>query len=221
MCLSILLARQDRQKQFSNSEVSIAVNDGKILIGGNNISEIAPEYLLENYSIVFQDVVLFNDTIHNNIRIGKSNATDEEIYATAHLAACDEFIERLPDGFQTVIGENGRTLSGGERQRLSIARAFLKNAPVILLDESTASIDPENETRIQQAIGKLIENKTVLIIAHKLRSIADCDKIVVLNEGAVVEEGTHEQFMDRKGLYHKLYHLQCESLEWKVNYIES
>lgn len=169
--------------------------------------------MLENYSIVFQDVVLFNDTIHNNIRIGKSNATDEEIYATAHLAACDEFIERLPDGFQTVIGENGRTLSGGERQRLSIARAFLKNAPVILLDESTASIDPENETRIQQAIGKLIENKTVLIIAHKLRSIADCDKIVVLNEGAVVEEGTHEQFMDRKGLYHKLYHLQCESLE--------
>lgn len=112
-----------------------------------------------------------------------------------------------------MIGENGRTLSGGERQRLSIARAFLKNAPVILLDESTASIDPENETRIQQAIGKLIENKTVLIIAHKLRSIADCDKIVVLNEGAVVEEGTHEQFMDRKGLYHKLYHLQCESLE--------
>ena len=197
------------------------VNDGKILIGGNNISEIAPEYLLENYSIVFQDVVLFNDTIYNNIRIGKSNATDEEIYAAAHLAACDEFIERLPDGYQTVIGENGRTLSGGERQRLSIARAFLKDAPVILLDESTASIDPENETRIQQAIGKLIENKTVLIIAHKLRSIADCDKIVVLNEGAVVEEGTHEQLMDRKGLYYKLYHLQCESLEWKVNCIES
>lgn len=197
------------------------VNDGKILIGGNNISEIAPEYLLENYSIVFQDVVLFNDTIYNNIRIGKSNATDEEIYAAAHLAACDEFIERLPDGYQTVIGENGRTLSGGERQRLSIARAFLKDAPVILLDESTASIDPENETRIQQAIGKLIENKTVLIIAHKLRSIADCDKIVVLNEGAVVEEGTHEQLMDRKGLYYKLYHLQCESLEWKVNCIKS
>lgn len=197
------------------------VNDEKILIGGNNISEIAPEYLLENYSIVFQDVVLFNDTIYNNIRIGKSNATDEEIYAAAHLAACDEFIERLPDGYQTVIGENGRTLSGGERQRLSIARAFLKDAPVILLDESTASIDPENETRIQQAIGKLIENKTVLIIAHKLRSIADCDKIVVLNEGAVVEEGTHEQLMARKGLYYKLYHLQCESLEWKVNCIES
>lgn len=161
--------------------------------------------------------MLFNDTIYNNIRIGKAGATEEEVYAAARLAACDEFIERLPDGYQTMIGENGKTLSGGERQRLSIARAFLKDAPVVLLDESTASIDPENETKIQQAIGKLIENKTVLIIAHKLRSVVDCDKIVVLNEGGLAEEGTHETLMAEKGLYHRLYTLQNESLAWKVN----
>ncbi len=192
-------------------------NGGRVLVGGKDISKIAPEDLLKNYSIVFQDVVLFNDTVYNNIRIGKADATPEEVYAAARLAACEEFITRLPDGYQTVIGENGKTLSGGERQRLSIARAFLKNAPVILLDESTASIDPENETKIQQAIGRLIRNKTVLIIAHKLRSIADCDKIVVLEEGRVAEEGTHQQLLDRNGLYHKLYHLQCESLAWKIN----
>ena len=160
--------------------------------------------------------MLFNDTIYNNIRIGKENATEEEVYAAAKLAACDEFIERLPEGYQTVIGENGRTLSGGERQRLSIARAFLKNAPVILLDESTASIDPENETKIQQAIGRLIKNKTVLIIAHKLRTVSGCDKIVVLDNGTVSEEGTHEQLMEKNGLYHRLYTLQNESLVWKV-----
>lgn len=193
------------------------VKDGAVLVGGKDVKKIAPEKLLANYSIVFQDVVLFNDTIYNNIRIGKAGATEEEVYAAARLAACDEFIERLPDGYQTMIGENGKTLSGGERQRLSIARAFLKDAPVVLLDESTASIDPENETKIQQAIGKLIENKTVLIIAHKLRSVVDCDKIVVLNEGGLAEEGTHETLMAEKGLYHRLYTRQNESLAWKVN----
>ena len=193
------------------------VKDGKVLIGGKNIRKIAPEDLLANYSIVFQDVVLFNDTIYNNIRIGKAGATQEEVYAAARLAACDEFISRLPDRYQTLIGENVKTLSGGERQRLSIARAFLKDAPVILLDESTASIDPENETKIQQAIGRLIKNKTVLIIAHKLRSVVDCDKIVVLDEGELVEEGTHKELMAQKGLYNKLYNLQCESLAWKIN----
>lgn len=192
------------------------VNSGTVSIGGENLRNIAPEMLLKNYSIVFQDVVLFNDTIYNNIRIGKENATEEEVYAAAKLAACDEFIERLPEGYQTVIGENGRTLSGGERQRLSIARAFLKNAPVILLDESTASINPENETKIQQAIGRLIKNKTVLIIAHKLRTVSGCDKIVVLDNGTVSEQGTHEQLMEKDGLYHKLYTLQNESLIWKV-----
>lgn len=192
------------------------VQSGSVSLGGVDLRQIAPEELLKNYSIVFQDVVLFNDSIYNNIKIGREDATEEEVYAAAKLAACDEFIYRLPDGYQTVIGENGKTLSGGERQRLSIARAFLKNAPVILLDESTASIDPENETKIQQAIGRLIQNKTVLIIAHKLRTVAGCDKIVVLDSGSVAEEGTHETLMEQKGLYYKLYTLQSESLVWKV-----
>ena len=192
------------------------VQSGSVSLGGVDLRQIAPEELLKNYSIVFQDVVLFNDSIYNNIKIGREDATEEEVYAATKLAACDEFIHRLPDGYQTVIGENGKTLSGGERQRLSIARAFLKNAPVILLDESTASIDPENETKIQQAIGRLIQNKTVLIIAHKLRTVAGCDKIVVLDSGSVAEEGTHETLMEQKGLYYKLYTLQSESLVWKV-----
>ena len=165
---------------------------------------------------MFQDVVLFNDTIYNNIKIGKENATQEEIIAAAKLAQCDEFIRRLPQGYNTVIGENVKTLSGGERQRLSIARAFLKDAPIILLDESTASIDPENETKIQQAIGTLIQNKTVLIIAHKLRSIVECDQIVVLKEGQLEEKGTHDELMSHEGLYHTLYSLQNESLNWTV-----
>lgn len=192
------------------------VQSGSVYLGGVDLRQIAPEELLKNYSIVFQDVVLFNDSIYNNIKIGREDATEEEVYVAAKLAACDEFIHRLPDGYQTVIGENGKTLSGGERQRLSIARAFLKNAPVILLDESTASIDPENETKIQQAIGRLIQNKTVLIIAHKLRTVAGCDKIVVLDSGSVAEECTHETLMEQKGLYYKLYTLQSESLVWKV-----
>lgn len=192
------------------------VNQGSVSIGGVNVNDIVPETLLKNYSMIFQDVVLFNDTIYNNIKIGKEDATKEEVMAAAKLARCDEFINRLPQGYDTVIGENGKTLSGGERQRLSIARAFLKDAPVILLDESTASIDPENETKIQEAIGKLIENKTVLIIAHKLRSIVDCDKIVVLKEGKVDSIGTHQELMEQKGLYHKLYQLQNESMNWTV-----
>lgn len=189
---------------------------GTVSVGGEDVKNIAPEQLLKNYSIVFQDVVLFNDTIFNNIRIGREDASEEEVYAAAKTAACDEFIRQLPDGYETVIGENGKTLSGGERQRISIARALLKNAPIILLDESTASLDPENETKIQRAIGQLIENKTVLIIAHKLRTVAGCDKIVVLDRGTVSEEGTHDTLMKKDGLYHKLYTLQNESLEWKV-----
>lgn len=191
------------------------VNKGKIIIGGNDISEIEPEKLLENYSFVFQDVVLFNDTVYNNIAIGKQNATKEEVEEAARLAGCD-FVERLPQGFDTIIGENGKTLSGGERQRLSIARAFLKDAPVILLDESTASLDPENETKIQKALSRLIENKTVLIIAHKLRTIMECDKIVVLEEGHVKEIGKHTELIEKKGLYNRLYTLQNESNEWGV-----
>lgn len=193
------------------------VQRGSVYIGGVNVNKIDPEVLYKNYSFVFQDVVLFNDTIYNNIKIGKEDATREEIMAAAKLARCDEFIERLPKRYDTVIGENGKTLSGGERQRLSIARAFLKDAPIILLDESTASIDPENETKIQEAIGKLIENKTVLIIAHKLRSIVDCDKIIVLKEGHLLESGIHEELMEEQGLYHRLYSLQNENIAWTVN----
>lgn len=193
------------------------VNNGVISVGGIPINDIAPDSLYKNFSFVFQDVVLFNDTIFNNIKIGKQDATKEEVIKAAKLACCEEFINRLPNGYDTVIGENGKTLSGGERQRLSIARAFLKDAPIILLDESTASIDPENETKIQEAIGKLIKNKTVLIIAHKLRSIVDSDKIVVLKEGRVEESGTHEQLMNNKGLYHKLFELQSESSSWALN----
>lgn len=192
------------------------VERGNVLLGGVNVNDIAPEALLQNYSFVFQDVVLFNDTIYNNIKIGKESAAREEVIAAAKLARCDEFIERLPQGYDTIIGENGKTLSGGERQRLSIARAFLKDAPVILLDESTASIDPENETKIQQAIGKLIENKTVLIIAHKLRSVVECDKIVVLKEGELLEVGSHRELMRQEGLYHHLYTLQNASMAWTV-----
>lgn len=192
------------------------VQRGSVSIGGVNVNDIAPETLLKNYSIVFQDVVLFNDTVYNNIKIGKEDASREEILAAAKLARCDEFIDRLPEGYETVIGENGKTLSGGERQRLSIARAFLKDAPVILLDESTASIDPENETKIQEAIGKLIENKTVLIIAHKLRSIVACDKMIILKDGHLLESGTHKDLMEAKGLYHRLYSLQNESMSWTV-----
>ena len=192
------------------------VNRGSVFLGGININKIDPDTLLMNYSFVFQDVVLFNDTIYNNIKIGKESATYEEILTAAKLACCDEFIDRLPQGYNTVIGENGMTLSGGERQRLSIARAFLKDAPVILLDESTASIDPENETKIQKAIGRLIKDRTVLIIAHKLRSIVACDKIVVLDEGKLIEVGTHEELMQKGSLYYHLYSLQNDSLEWKV-----
>lgn len=195
------------------------VQRGSVSIGGVNVNKIDPEVLYKNYSFVFQDVVLFNDTIYNNIKIGKEDATRKQIMVAAKLARCDEFIERLPKGYDTVIGENGKTLSGGERQRLSIARAFLKDAPIILLDESTASIDPENETKIQEAIGKLIENKTVLIIAHKLRSIVDCDKIIVLKEGHLLESGIHEELMEEHGLYHRLYSLQNENIAWTVNSI--
>lgn len=190
------------------------VKKGQILIDGNNINEIDPETLLGYFSIVFQDVVLFNDTIYNNIKIGKKDASKKEIIAAARMARCEDFISKLPGGFDTVIGENGKTLSGGERQRISIARAFLKDAPIVLLDEATASLDPENETLIQEAIGKLIQNKTVIIIAHRLRSVEDCDKIVVLKEGEINEVGNHNDLMELNGLYHHLFELQRESSNW-------
>ena len=192
------------------------LDGGRILLGGTDIAPLNSTVLMKNFSIVFQDVVLFNNTIMENIRIGKKDATDEEVVAAAKAAQCDEFISKLPDGYQTVIGENGATLSGGERQRLSIARALLKDAPVILLDEATASLDVDNETEIQNAISRLVRGKTVLIIAHRMRTVEAADNIVVLADGTVVENGTHEKLMKENGLYHRLVDLQTVSANWKL-----
>ena len=192
------------------------LDGGRILLGGTDIAPLNSTALMKNFSIVFQDVVLFNNTIMENIRIGKKDATDEDVVAAAKAAQCDEFISKLPDGYQTVIGENGATLSGGERQRLSIARALLKDAPVILLDEATASLDVDNETEIQNAISRLVRGKTVLIIAHRMRTVEAADNIVVLADGTVVENGTHEKLMKENGLYHRLVDLQTASANWKL-----
>ncbi len=193
------------------------VNQGKITVGGMDISQIDPEALLSLYSIVFQDVTLFDNTILENIRIGKKDATDEEVLAAAKLANCDEFAEKLPDGFYSRIGENGCELSGGERQRISIARAFLKDAPIILLDEATASLDVENETLIQSALSRLIRQKTVLVIAHRMRTVAGADQIVVLSEGRVAEQGTPQQLMAENGIYARMVKLQTESQAWTIS----
>lgn len=180
------------------------VDSGRILLGDRNIQEIDPETLLQHYSMVFQDVVLFNATIMDNIRIGRRDATDEAVVQAAKFAQCDEFIRKMPDGYQTIIGENGETLSGGERQRISIARALLKNAPIVLLDEATASLDAENETKIQSGISALIKNKTVLIIAHRMRTVANADKIVVLGNGRVVESGNPGALKCQNGIFAKM-----------------
>ncbi|MDR1271773.1 MAG: ABC transporter ATP-binding protein/permease [Clostridiales Family XIII bacterium] len=190
------------------------VREGEITIGGRDIREIDPERLMSYMSFVFQDVVLFGDTVMNNIRIGKHGATDEEIYAAAKMARCDEFVRNMPDGYETVIGENGSTLSGGERQRISIARALLKDAPIVLLDEATASLDPENETQIQEAISTLIEGRTVIVIAHRLRTVIGADKVVVLDGGKLIEEGTGAELLAQNGLFARLYKVQQESLGW-------
>jgi ATP-binding cassette subfamily B protein len=181
------------------------IQSGQIRLGGEDISTIDPETLLKNYSVVFQDVVLFNASVMDNIRVGKRDASDDEVLHVARLAQCDEFVSKLPHGYQTVVGENGETLSGGERQRLSIARALLKNAPVVLLDEATASLDVENETKIQAGISELVKNKTVLIIAHRMRTIANADKIVVLDGGVVVESGSPDQLLRQNGMFAKFY----------------
>lgn len=193
------------------------INNGKITVGGMDISKIEPEPLLSLYSIVFQDVILFNNTIMENIRLGKKGATDEEVLLAAKLANCDEFVSKLPDGYNTDIGENGCQLSGGERQRVSIARAFLKDAPIILLDEATASLDVENETLIQTALSRLIKNKTVIVIAHRMRTVAGADKIVVLSDGVVAEEGTAASLKKSNGIFVHMMNLQSESSNWKLN----
>ncbi|BBL61440.1 ABC transporter ATP-binding protein [Methanobrevibacter arboriphilus] len=191
-------------------------NEGKITLGGVDLKTIDPEALLKNYAIVFQDVVLFNNTVKENIRIGSHGASDEEVYEVAKLARCDEFVKNLPDGYDTLIGENGSLLSGGERQRISIARALLKNAPIILLDEATASLDVENESEIQKALSILIKNKTVIVIAHRMRTIANVDKIVVLKEGKIVEKGSPQELNQIDGLYKRMVDIQNKTGKWRL-----
>ena len=189
---------------------------GSITVGGMEVSRIDPEKLMSLYSIVFQDVTLFDNTILENIRLGRKGATDEEVLAAAKLANCEEFAEKLPDKWNTNIGENGCALSGGERQRISIARAFLKDAPIILLDEATASLDVENETAIQEALSRLIKDKTVLIIAHRMRTVSSADKIVVLKDGAVAEQGSPAQLLHKGGIFAHMVQLQTKSQGWSL-----
>ena len=192
------------------------ISTGKITVGGMDVSKIDPETLMSLYAIVFQDVTLFNNTIMENIQIGRKDATDEEVIAAAKLAHCDEFAEKLGDGWNTMIGENGSELSGGERQRISIARAFLKDAPIILLDEATASLDVDNETLIQESLSKLIQNKTVLIIAHRMRTVADADKIVVLKDGIAAEQGRPAELTEKDGIYKHMMEMQMKAENWKM-----
>jgi len=193
------------------------ISKGRITVGGQDISRIDPETLLGVYSIVFQDVTLFNNSILENIRVGKKDASDEEVLAAARLANCDEFALKLPDGYRTVIGENGSELSGGERQRISIARAFLKDAPVILLDEASASLDVENETAIQEALSRLIQNKTVVVIAHRMRTVSGADRIVVLSDGMIAEEGSPAELFAKEGsIFSHMAQLQAASAEWSI-----
>lgn len=191
-------------------------SSGKVTLGGVNVSDVEPETLLKYYSMVFQDVVLFRDTVMENIRLGRRGATDAEVIAAAKAARCDEFVRKLPQGYQTMIGENGSTLSGGERQRISIARALLKDAPVILLDEATASLDVENESAVQDALSRLLQGKTVLVIAHRMRTVAGADRIVVLEKGHVVQQGTPEELMEQGGLYRRMTELQRKTAQWKL-----
>ena len=190
---------------------------GAVRFGGIDETTVDPEKLMSKISVVFQDVYLFQDTIGNNIRYGRENATQEEIEAAAKLAHCHDFIMALPDGYDTMVGEGGSTLSGGEKQRISIARAILKDAPVLLLDEATSSLDPENEVEVQQAIEELVKDRTVVMIAHKLKTIAGADQIIVLDQGEVKEVGTHKELMDNHGLYRHLWDIQQTTAGWQIN----
>ena len=190
--------------------------EGRVAVGGVDVSQVDPEVLLGDFSVVFQDVLLFDDTVMGNIRVGRRGATDGEVLAAARAANCDEFVQRLPEGYDTTIGENGSRLSGGERQRISIARALLKDAPIVLLDEATASLDVENETKVQEALSRLLAGKTVIVIAHRMRTVMSADKIVVLDGGRVVEQGAPEELLGRPGLFARMVALQQESADWTL-----
>ena len=206
---------EEPEEAFTGTRLETSIN---FVRGGllPEIVEVDPETLLTDYSMVFQDVVLFDDTVMENIRLGRYGATDEEVIEAAKAANCDEFVEKLPNGYDTQIGENGAKLSGGERQRISIARALLKNAPIVLLDEATASLDVENETKVQGALSKLLQNKTVLVIAHRMRTVEAADKIIVLKDGMVAEQGKPEDLMNTGGEFAKMVNLQSESAKWAV-----
>ena len=189
---------------------------GTVSVGGVDVSNVDPETLLKDYAVVFQDVLLFDDTVMGNIRLGRRGATDEEVLAAARAANCDEFVRRLPQGYDTPIGENGSKLSGGERQRISIARALLKDAPIVLLDEATASLDVENETQVQQALSRLLAGKTVIVIAHRMRTVENADHIVVLRDGVVAEQGSPAELKAADGLFAHMVQLQKESDAWQL-----
>ena len=193
------------------------VKSGSIKIGGVSLNEINPDHWLKHISMVLQEVYLFHDTIRENIMFGNKNATEEDMIRASKLAGCHEFIEKLPEGYNTIVGEGGSTLSGGEKQRISIARAILKNAPILLLDEPTASLDSKNEVLVQKAISNLVKDKTVIMIAHRLKTIKNADKIIVLDKGRIVEEGRHSELLEKQGLYARLWHLQNKSKEWKIS----
>ncbi len=196
------------------------VDSGEIMVGGRNIKDMKTDRLLSYIAMVFQEVYLFNDSIANNIRFGDKDATDEEVIAAAKAAHCHEFIEKLPDGYETVIGEGGATLSGGEKQRISIARAMLKDAPIVILDEATAYVDPENEILIQEAINSLVKSKTLIIIAHRLRTITTADQILVVDGGQVVEQGRHSELVDEGGLYSRFWEKRQKARGWKITKVE-
>ena len=189
---------------------------GTVSVGGVDVSNVDPETLLKDYAVVFQDVLLFDDTVMGNIRLGRRGATDEEVLAAARAANCDEFVRRLPQGYDTPIGENGSKLSGGERQRISIARALLKDASIVLLDEATASLDVENETQVQQALSRLLAGKTVIVIAHRMRTVENADHIVVLRDGVVAEQGSPAELKAADGLFAHMVQLQKESDAWQL-----
>ena len=193
------------------------IQGGSITIGGKDVREFTSDSLLKNMSMVFQNVYLFQDTIENNIKFGRPDATREEVEAAAKRACCHEFIMALPDGYDTVVGEAGGTLSGGERQRISIARALLKDAPIVILDEATASVDPENEKELQEAIDALTQNKTIIMIAHRLKTVRHANQILVLDNGHIVQQGTHEELAGEPGLYYDFLNARKEAVGWKVS----